>query len=253
MDWKNFWAKIKNWFNADGMKENDYYPSLDKQGLMNINDEAPVVTQQGRAEPKGVIVKTIHSTDKTQSLEKLQEGFNTLLDQLKNINEQLGQQVVQHDNLMKHLEMMPKLLESFPDIITNQGRFTEQMLENLKVTTAKTQCFIDAVEKIPAETARQTSTLSSIDHQLAAAADADAQMAETFNKFSATLEKMDRSLGSQTEGIAQMTKTFAASDRYLKYLITRQNKRFMWIFITAVAVCIFVIFTFAGIIVYLRR
>jgi lipopolysaccharide/colanic/teichoic acid biosynthesis glycosyltransferase len=39
-----------------------------------------------------------------------------------------------------------------------------------------------------------------------------------------------------------MKKTFSASDRYLKYLVSKQNKRFVWIFWTAVGVCIFAIF-----------
>jgi lipopolysaccharide/colanic/teichoic acid biosynthesis glycosyltransferase len=45
----------------------------------------------------------------------------------------------------------------------------------------------------------------------------------------------------QTEGISQMNKTFAASDRYLKYIISRQHKRFMWVFVTAMSVCLLAI------------
>jgi len=49
-----------------------------------------------------------------------------------------------------------------------------------------------------------------------------------------------------------MSKTFAASDRYLKYIISRQNKRFMWIFIAAISVCVTAILILAGIVVYLK-
>jgi hypothetical protein len=50
-----------------------------------------------------------------------------------------------------------------------------------------------------------------------------------------------------------MSKTFATSDRYLKYIISRQNKRFAWIFIGAVSVCAAVILVLVGIIIYLRH
>jgi hypothetical protein len=51
----------------------------------------------------------------------------------------------------------------------------------------------------------------------------------------------------------QMSKTFAASDRYLKYIISRQNKRFMWVFVIALGVCAVVILIMVGIIIYLRQ
>ena len=127
------------------------------------------------------------------------------------------------------------------------------LFEQLKATNLKDEQFIDAVEKIPTEVGRQTDALVNIDHQLAAAADADTQMAENFNTFNQTLDKLNLTTGSQTDSIMQMSKTFAASDRYLKYIISRQSKRFMWIFIAAIGVCLFTILVLAGIIIYLRQ
>jgi len=49
-----------------------------------------------------------------------------------------------------------------------------------------------------------------------------------------------------------MSKTFAASDRYLKYIISRQNKRFMWIFVAAISICATAILILTGVIIYLR-
>jgi len=148
---------------------------------------------------------------------------------------------------------LPKLLESFPAVAENQKQITEQLLEQLKAAAAKDQQFMDAVEKIPTETTKQTDALVNIDHQLAAAADTDVQMTESFNKFNETLDKLNQSTLGQTDGIMQMSKTFATSDRYLKYLISRQNKRFMWIFVTAIGVCVLAVLILTGIIIYLRH
>jgi len=137
--------------------------------------------------------------------------------------------------------------------VENQKQITEQMLEQLRATVSRNQEFIDVVEKIPTETAKQTDALVDIDHQLAAAADTDVQIAENFNKFNETLDKLSQSTDSQTDGIIQMSKTFATSDRYLKYIISRQNKRFMWIFVTAISVCVLAILLLTGIIIYLRQ
>jgi hypothetical protein len=143
-------------------------------------------------------------------------------------------------------------VESFPAVIENQKQLIEQLIEQLKTNTSKDQQFMDAVEKIPAETAKQTDALVDIDHQLAAAADTDVQMAESFNKFNETLDKLNQSTIGQTDGILQMSRTFATSDRYLKYIMSRQGKRFMWIFMIALGVCVLAILILAGIIIYLR-
>jgi len=235
-------------------KTEDYHPPLDNDGLISPGDQSQEqgAKKQEQAE-NHIVVKTMPAKNKSDSLEKLQHGFNKLIDQLQGINENLNRQITQHEDLMNRMEKMPELLESFPKVVENQNRLTEQLLEELKTTSTKNQQFIDTVEKIPAETVKQTDALVDINHQLAAAADADVQMAESFNKFNKTIEKLDQSTVGQTDGILQMSKTFATSDRYLKYIITRQNKRFMWMFITSLSVSLLVILIFTGIIIYLKQ
>ena len=186
-------------------------------------------------------------------MEKLQEGFNKLIDQLEQINDHLSQQLTQHQELMGRVKQLPQLLESLPSAVENQKSLTTQLLDQLRTTAAKDQQFIEAVGKIPAETARQTDTLTLINHQLEAAADSDVQLAESFVKFKDTLERLNHNTASNTQGIVQMTKTFAASDRYLKYVVTKLNKRYAWVLAIAISVCGAAICTLAGIVIYLAR
>jgi lipopolysaccharide/colanic/teichoic acid biosynthesis glycosyltransferase len=44
----------------------------------------------------------------------------------------------------------------------------------------------------------------------------------------------------------QMSKTFAASDRHLKFVMSRQNKRFLWVFSIAMGICVFAIIVLAA-------
>ncbi len=255
MTLKDFWARTSSWLRAHKLSRSaDYQPQLNDEGLISQNAEStkPIVEKQP-AQSNQVVVKTLQPVDKTQPLEKLQVGFNKLVERLQGINEHLNRQVTQHEDLMSRIEQLPKLLENFPAVVENQKQITEQLLEQIKTTAAKEQQFIDAVEKIPSETAKQTDCLVDIDHQLAAAADTDVQMAESFNKFNETLDKLDQSTISQTDSILQMSKTFATSDRYLKYLMSRQNKRFMWIFMIAMGVCVLAILILTVIIIYLRQ
>jgi uncharacterized phage infection (PIP) family protein YhgE len=255
MSIKEIWTKTNDWLKAHTLSPvTESPPEVDDQGLI-AQDAGSAEPADGQQPAAGdtIVVKTPQRADKRESLEKLQAGFDTLIEKLQSINEHLNRQIVQQDELMRRIEQLPQLLEGFPGLLENQKQTIEQLLAQLKSAAAKDQQFIDAVEKIPAETAKQTDALVDIDHQLAAAADIDVQMAESFNKFNETLDKLNKSAVGQTDSIMQMSRTFATSDRYLKYIISRQNKRFTWIFIAAIGVCVAVVLILTGIIIYLRR
>jgi len=276
---KEFWADVCKWLRAHKLFIDPAdQPHLNDDGLINLDPDDSFAS--GSPEPpKGLadapqqaaasgnnprfhggelapaqagVVRAVPPADRTESLERLQQGFDKLVEQLQGINEHLSRQASQHEDLMGRIEQLPQLIESFPAMVENQKRITEQLLEQLKGAAAKDEQFIDAVERIPVETAKQTDALVNIDHQLAAAADIDVQMAESFNNFNETLGKLNDSTVSHTDGIIQMSKTFSASDRYLKYILSKQSKRFMWMFIATVSVCVACILILA-IIIYLNR
>jgi len=278
MTLKELWARTNNWLRAHKIYWfADNQPEIDEDGLIseqvNSVEPAEVSADSGQrtadtklndkhAAPKPDAessvqypvsrIETPESKNAAESLEKIREGFDKLVNQLQGINEHLNRQAEQHEALMGRIKQLPELLESIPAMVENQKKITEQLFEQLKSAAARNEQFMDAVEKIPSETARQTDALVNIDNQLAAAADIDVQMAENFNSFNQTLDKLNQSTISHTDGILQMSKTFAASDRYLKYIISKQSKRFMWIFIAAIGVCVAVILILTGIIIYLK-
>ena len=257
MAFKDVWAKTGTWLRDHKLAPAaDYHPEVNHEGLLTPHPEpAETVSDESQEDPQKdkVVVKALGPAKKQESLEKLQDGFNRLIDQLQGINEHLNQQVAQHEQLMGRIEELPKLLGSFPELVENQRQSAQHLIDQLKAATGRDQRFVDVVEKIPIETAKQTDALVNIDHQLAAAADSDVQMTESFNKFNDTLAKLNQTTGGQTDSIMQMSKTFATSDRYLKYLISRQNKRFMWIFMIAMGICLIAILALTGVIIYLNQ
>jgi ABC-type transporter Mla subunit MlaD len=254
---KDLWAQTGKWLRAHKLTgSGNSRPEVDDEGLIS-QDTQNTKTADGQGgspdqQSDNLVVKAVPQIDKNESIEKLQKGFGKLAEQLGEINEHLGRQVTQHEELIGRIEQLPKLVESFPSVVESQKHLTEQLIEQLKAAAAKNHQFLDAVEKIPNETAKQTDALVGIDHQLAAAADTDVQMTESFNKFNQTMDKLNQSTLSQTDSIMQMSRTFSTSDRYLKYIVSRQNKRFIWVFIISLSVCVVVILILTGIILYLK-
>jgi chromosome segregation ATPase len=229
-------------------------PLLDADGLLTDDVELEKDFEGGEAaEPQDEpqVLNAIAPVDRRESLQRLQEGFDQLVNQLQQINEHLGRQAAQHDELMSRVEELPLLVESLPAAMESQRNLTTGLLEELRSAGAKDRRFSEAVERMPAETARQTDTLVNINHQLAAAADIDVQMAESFSKFRMTLDRLNQNTVNNTEGILQMSRTFAASDRYLKYIIAGLNRRYAWTLALALSVCLGVVAALIGVIVYI--
>lgn len=258
MELKEFWTKTNRWLrNRRFSNTAGYQPELDSEGLIapqqpEAGEEA--VEEGGLQQEDGqVVVKTSQPVHKPEPLDKLQASFVKLVDQLQAINENLTHQITQQQDLLGQMDKMPELLDSFPTVVESQKQLTQQLIEQLNTAGARERQFTETIEKIPAETNKQTDALININHQLAASADTEVQMAENFNRFNQNLDNLNQTIAGQTDSILQMSKTFATSDRYLKYLISRQNKRFMWIFTTAIGVCLFAILLLAGIIIYLTQ
>jgi hypothetical protein len=255
-------SRIAGWFRGRQLQGDLNNVSLNDDGLMFDDGSLESGRRSGNnANEEGSTVKAVAVTStvlgtgksRPESLEKLQAGFDQLINELSGINEHLRKQAGQHEALITRIDMLPKLLENFPAVVENQKVITDSLLEQLKANLLKDKQIIETIDKIPVETAKQTDTLESIDRQLAAAADVDAQMTDTFNKFNESLDRLNRSTQEHTDGISQMSRTFAASDRYLKYIVSRQTRQFMWVFYSAIAVCAIVVLILVGVIIYLMR
>jgi hypothetical protein len=246
MTFKDVWTKARRILTINGTSRG-FNPSVDTHGLINEETHGAVGTMESKKpEHTGSVGLVRHSKreaslDRKESTEILGKAFNKMVDQLEGINQHLGKQITQHEALMNRIDQLPELLENLPNAVDNQKQLVNSLIEQLKGKALKEQQFVDIVEKIPSETAKQTNTLLDMNRKLSVSADADVQMTESFNKFNETLTKLDSDTIGQTESIAQMNKTFAASDRYLKYVISRQHKRFMWVFVTAMSVCVLAI------------
>jgi hypothetical protein len=265
MSFKNLRARIGRVLREYGFTGYYEQPQIDNSGLITEEFENPKPEANIKAQTKPkieplrpagsapVVVQAIQPTNKTESIEKLQEGFNRLIGQLENINSHLKDQIDQQQVLMRQMNKLPELLNSLPAMAENQNKVTSELMEQLKAASQQNEQVIETLEKIPEETSRQTDCLNDINHQLTAAAAVDVQMGERFQRFNIAIDKLNETSMMHAESINQMGRTFAASDRYMKYLMQRQSTRFTWIFVTTVAVCLAAIGILAGIIIYLKQ
>lgn len=264
MKLKELWSKTNKWIRYRAQSAvNADESEIDNEGLICEDVEVETESAEQGAEKKvqaeqaekegSVVVTSSRVSERSEPIEKLQIGFNRLIDRLANINDNLNLQVSQHKELIERLDKMPELVKSFPTIVENQEKIRTQLAEQLSAMAASNEQFIQSIGKIPEETSRQTDILDEIKERLESAAEIDSRMSASFRQFNELLGSLDRNTVSHADSIMQMSKTFATSDRYLKYIISRQNKRFMWLFVISLSVSVLAIAALLGIIIYLTR
>ncbi|HAL44709.1 MAG: hypothetical protein A2Y12_03205 [Planctomycetes bacterium GWF2_42_9] len=179
--------------------------------------------------------------ERTEALQMIQNSFEQLVQKLGSINENLDRHVAQNAKLMQRIDEIPQLLQNLPEGMKNQKMVVESLIEQLKTQALKNQQFAETIAKIPAASETQTAAIKEMAGQIAASAAVDNQIVEGMRKFNTITDKLKDNVAEQAGSIEQMGKTFSASDRYLKYILNTQHKRFMWVFITAMGVCTFAI------------
>ena len=241
-----------NWLRAHRYEESGQCePALDDDGLLAMDSEPDEDLQDAPpVESEPVVVSTVTSVERREPIERLQDGLGQLVDQLQQINSHLNHQLAQNEELMGKVRQLPQVLESLPSAVEDQKKLTARLLEQFQSTAAKDRQFSEIIGQLPAASARQTDALVEINHQLAASADIDVQMAQSFSKFRTTLDRLNQNTASNTEGLLQMSRTFAASDRYLKYVVAGLNRRYAWTLAIALTVCAAVVASLIGVIFY---
>lgn len=243
-----------NWLRSHRYERIDHCgPALDDDGLLAVGlDDDSGPGGDGGAARRNVPIQAVTTLDRRDSAEKIHEGFNRLVDQLQKINDHLGQQLNQHEELMNRVRQLPQLLEGFPQMVENQQRLSVELLGQLQTATVRQEQFLDAVGQIPTETARQTRALGAIHDQLEMTARTDAELATCFTKVGRTLNHLDASTADNTAGMQRLRKSSAARDRYLAYALSKFQRRIVWLFTGFAVLCMAAISVLIGLVLCLR-
>jgi hypothetical protein len=252
---KSIFLGTTNWLRSHRYETIDHSaPAVDDEGLLvdGLADDHPASSDRGGLSQRTMPVQAVTAVDRRDSVDKTHEGFNRLVDQLQKINDHLGRQLSQHDELMERVRQLPELLEAFPKIVDNQRELSGELLRQLQTAAARQEQFLNAVGQIPTETARQTRTLGAIHQQLETAAQTDAELMTCVTSVGRTLGHLDASTADNTVGMREMRKSAAARDRYLVYALSRFRRRIAWLFAGFAVLCVAAIAVLIGLILHVR-
>ena len=223
---------------------------LDCNGLIDCSQEGAVgvlerdeieIVEPSHDQYNQIAVQEDRQIEREDRTDVPTEAFERLIGQLQGINNSFNRQMEQNERILERVQKLPEMLESLPVEAENQRQMVYSMMDQMKAQSDREEKIAETLRDIPYQTSRQTNTLVDMNQKLSASAQVDAQLADGFNRFNSTLGNLNKTSTQQSDAIAQMNKTFAASDRYMKHLVNRQNKRFAWMFFSGLGVCTFAV------------
>lgn len=175
---------------------------------------------------------------KKDSAEIVSEAINKLVDRLEQINAGISLQTQQNIQLVDKISQLPDLLSSMPQQAQEQRQILQELTSELKNKSIADQKMLESVAIMTEQTSEQTAKLGQIEEHLQTAERFSSQLGEDMGRFNQSLEKLDMDTVSQTEWIQRMSQAFTATDRYLKYTLAQQQRRFIWMYAISMMICL---------------
>lgn len=162
---------------------------------------------------------------KKDPAEVLNEAVNRLVEKLESINGNLDQQVGQNQRLVQRMDVLPEMLSSLPRAVEENRQAFARVADQLEQKASRDE--------------KMSEELVGIHEKVSAATQTHDRMAENFSTFSDTLAKLDQNTVNQSDWLRQFSHAFAESERYFKYALEKQQRRFYWILGISVGICFF--------------
>ena len=147
------------------------------------------------------LTQAVQRPSAEESLQKLTHGLGHMLEQLDSICNNLDKHSSQNQELIEKISELPTILKEMPEHAQKQV----EAFENVK-------------------------------DQLEQNANTHKEMLGGFFKFNENLQELNSNSSCQNDNLLKLGKSFTSSERYFKYMLDKQSKRFMWVFIISMFV-----------------
>ena len=215
-------------------KQNEY----EKISRSEITD----VLENAKAQQE-LVVKQVN--DKEKQFDKFNDGIDKLVDKLDVMNEHFkGSSDLLSRNNQLYAQLLVKvdqLPQAIQDIQSGreQREMFEAVIDQMHSFSRDNQKFVQVVEKLGPEAARQTNELMEISRYLQDNVDNGGRMLENFAKLNDSLEALNGNSVSQIQSTDRMNRSIAVSTRHQKLMQFKLHKQSAWMFYTVVGFSIF--------------
>ncbi|GMU21923.1 MAG: hypothetical protein AMXMBFR13_20110 [Phycisphaerae bacterium] len=233
-----FWTRVGEslGFKArDGRRRTELpdLPQVGEDGLLADPVEIP-----GEVEPEAPADRAsgplARWTKRDQTLAALQEGYEKVTRVIEEIQNHLVTQADRSDRMCTALEQLARSMSDAPAMGREQVAMLEQIAARLETTNARTQQLADAVSELPKAARTQSDTLNGVSRQLEMANEQAVVASQNMDRLGTGIRALGETGQAQADLLRQMAVRTAEHENQIARLVSRQDKRFLMLFIVTI-------------------
>ncbi len=233
----SIWGRFANLFkkNRNNGNSTSELPSIGNDGLLADPVEYPEPgASEGEQESERTVNPLMRWGRREQALSRLQEGYERVNQVIEEIQKHLAQQGERTDRICNALETLARSMGDVPTLSRLQAQSLEAIAGHIEAGNARVQQLADSVGELPKASRAQTETLNGIKKQLEVTGEQNLVTSQTMEKLSTAIATLGELNSSQVEALRQMNMKADDQNERLSHLVSRQNKRFIMLFVVTV-------------------
>ncbi len=232
----SFWTRFANLFKGgkDDVLESESLPAVGDDGLLAEPADYP---EPGGAEGDSAersVNPLMRWSRKEQTLVKLQEGYERVSQVVEEIQKHLAQQGERTDRICTSLEQLARAMGDMPALSRQHAQSLDAIAGNIEAGNVRMQQLVESVGEIPKASRAQTEAINGIKRQLEVAGEQNLVTFQTMEKLSGAIAALGEVSTTQIESLRQMNAKTDDQNERLGKLISRQNKRFIMLFVVTI-------------------
>lgn len=173
-----------------------------------------------------------------QTVEKLQAGYERLLDLCQTIDDHLQSQQDQGQQAVNSLSQLTTSIQEVPNLLGQLSQRLDRIADQALKTSSSTERLSDAIDQLIPAQKSQNDLLSCVNRQLSESSQTNAQLAEVVVELKGAMHVLARSeqeRGRVFEGLAQMIQQ---RDNDVSRLLKEHTRTFKWAWASGLSVAI---------------
>jgi DNA repair exonuclease SbcCD ATPase subunit len=169
------------------------------------------------------------------SIQRLEEGFNTLTDLMGAIRDNLDSQNRRQDELLKAMQQLPQVLNSIPESNRVQTETLQAIHKQIEGQSAQQDRLGTILDKIGTTTGEQREVVDQLRDRVEEIHKTDTTIADYLNNVGNSMKDVSSNSRATSDILGQMRDNLDARDGQIERVLHRQGTRFT----TMLAIAIF--------------
>jgi DNA repair exonuclease SbcCD ATPase subunit len=209
-----------------------------KKDIPENGDTSNLVGQPGQHSSNAIETRTTFLrpwAKRDASIQRLEEGFNTLTDLMGAIRDNLDNQNRRQDELLKALSQLPQVLNTIPESNRVQTETLQAIRQQIEGQTTQQERLGTILDKIGTTTGEQREVVDQLRDRVEEIHKTDTTIADYLNNVGNSMKDVSSNSKMTGDVLAQMRDNLDARDGQIERVLHRQGTRFT----TMLAIAIF--------------